>query len=233
MYASTPWAKGILSAALGSLTLAILGAILRRGERRASWIGFALCGWVYLTLSFGPWFADSIRPSLVTTDLLGWAYPLMVPEVRRPSAFDESERFFLVPNPALGEGLTLARLGSTVRRVDVWAVKGDGTRSLLAEDAQVVGLNNSGLTIQVRGREHASLIQAQSIPASFAVEVHEPSLFSGLLRNPPVGEGEFKFVGHALFALLFAWLGGHAGRFFYTPNQPSGTGDSGSASPDL
>jgi hypothetical protein len=163
----------------------------------------------------------------VTTELLTWAYPLFVPESRRPEGFARYSQVVAVPNPTLGSGVTMGSLSSTVRRVNVWAKKSDGTKSILAEDAQVVGLSNSGnivtqVNIKVSGVESASLKQAQSDKAGFILEVYEPGMFSGLRSNPPVRSEAFQFVGHSLFTLFFAWLGSFAGRFLSTPSESTG-----------
>src|SRR5215831_14652646 len=79
MFASTAWAGVVWSVTLGFLTLAPLGIIYRRGERRAHWAGVVLCGWAYMTLSSGPWFINFIRHRLVTSRLLEWAYPWLIP----------------------------------------------------------------------------------------------------------------------------------------------------------
>jgi hypothetical protein len=235
MYASSPWARCTLSLALGILTLAILGAILRRGERRAYWIGFALCGWTYLILVDGPWFSTSIRHRLVTTDLLKWAYPLLVPESRRPEGYAASHPVVTVYGPTLGQGVTTDNLGR--RGIDVWADKGDGTKSLLAEDAEIVGRATSGDTvtrvhIRVVGPEYDRLLEAQAAQATLILEKHQPGPFSGLRSSPSVRADDLQSVGHPLFALLFGWLGSLAGRFFDTPSEQPERGDSGSASPD-
>ena len=228
MYASTPWARAALSLTLGILTFAILGAVLRQGQRRAYWTGFAVCGWIYLVLSNGPWYSTTIRDELVTTELLTWAYPMIVPESRRPEGFAKSNQVVAVPNPTLGAGVTMGTLSSTVRRVDVWAKNSDGTKSILAEDAKVAGLSNSDnrvtqVKIIVHGNEYNDITQAQADRASFTLEVYEPGVFSGLRSSPPVRERDFQFVGHPLFALLFAWLGSIAGRFLATPSVCTGS----------
>ncbi len=234
MYASSSWAKAALSVALGILTLAILGVILRRGERRAYWTGFAVCGWMYLVLSDSPWLSASIRHRLVTTEVLSWSYPLLVPESRRPEGYGASHQVVSVPGAILGKGITMANLSST-RRIDVWAKMSDGTRSLMAEDAEFLGLSNSGNTVTVQIEVHrdeaTGLSQAQAARASFVIEAHDPGLFSGLRSSPPVRSDDLQTVGHPLFALLFAWLGSIAGRFFFTPTEPTGTSGSRSASP--
>jgi hypothetical protein len=68
--ASETWAGVMLLATLGLLAAAVLGVVYRRGGRRARWLGFALFGWGYLVLTFGPWFVSEVRPKLPTSKLL-------------------------------------------------------------------------------------------------------------------------------------------------------------------
>lgn len=51
---TTLWASIIFTLTVGLLSAAIVGAILGRGSPRATWIGFAVFGWVYMAFSFGP-----------------------------------------------------------------------------------------------------------------------------------------------------------------------------------
>jgi hypothetical protein len=41
------WANVWFSLTAAALTLAVPAAVYRRGEQRAFWVGFAVCGWVY------------------------------------------------------------------------------------------------------------------------------------------------------------------------------------------
>src|SRR3954447_14851055 len=57
----------------GSLLVAILGSVLRRGRRQAFWVGFLVCGGGYALLVFDLSPARSAltqRPPLVTAPLL-------------------------------------------------------------------------------------------------------------------------------------------------------------------
>jgi FG-GAP-like repeat len=60
------WESSIFSITLVMLSISILLAVHRTEKRRAFWIGFALCGWVYLGLSLVP----SIESRLITTKAL-------------------------------------------------------------------------------------------------------------------------------------------------------------------
>src|SRR5689334_15447370 len=68
------WAGITLSASLAAVTLAVLAAVYRRGRSRAFWVGFSVCGWVYLTLHLGPWFEHHIGPTLASTAALDFIY---------------------------------------------------------------------------------------------------------------------------------------------------------------
>ncbi len=78
-YASELWENILFTLTLGLLAFALLGAIYRRGPRRAFWVGFALIGWGYLLLGFGPWCAEQVRPHLITTWLVDRLYPSIAP----------------------------------------------------------------------------------------------------------------------------------------------------------
>jgi hypothetical protein len=64
------WASSLFTFTIVVLLAAILRAILRRGPARAFWIGFALFGWGYLLLIFGPWFGRCPAPPLLSTEAL-------------------------------------------------------------------------------------------------------------------------------------------------------------------
>jgi hypothetical protein len=73
------WASGWFSAALATLTIAVLVAVYRRGRRRAFWVGFASCGWAYLVLALGPGLESQTSAYLVTTAVLDMLFPQFEP----------------------------------------------------------------------------------------------------------------------------------------------------------
>src|SRR4051812_47288383 len=84
--ASSSWAGLASSALLVTLAVAPLVATYRRGLRRAFWLGLSICGTAYLILSSAPGFSGEVAPRLLTSRLLEWAYPLAIPEGRRPQS---------------------------------------------------------------------------------------------------------------------------------------------------
>jgi hypothetical protein len=65
--ASSSWVSAMFSMTLGLLLTAVLGVVYRHGSRRAFWLGFALFGWVYWLMSFGPWFDTWVATDLLLT----------------------------------------------------------------------------------------------------------------------------------------------------------------------
>ncbi len=72
------WANAWFSLALGGITIAIPAAVVRRGDRRAFWIGFAVCGWVYFLFALSPIVSEQTYHQLVTTTVLDLAAPYIV-----------------------------------------------------------------------------------------------------------------------------------------------------------
>ncbi len=222
--ASSPWASVAFSVALSVLTVALIGVVCRRGERHAFWVGFSLCGWIYLALSSGPGLATSVRPNLVTAKLLDWAYPRLVPEERRPTGSRPPGHQFSVPVPALGEGLAHDNLTGT--HVDVLARRErEESPTRLIEDVAVIGVSSSGgkvtrAVLDTSPAQFAQLTQAQTEPSQFILLRHRPGWFSEFPSSSQVGSNDFQNCGHSLFALLAAWIGGALGRFFSHPASP-------------
>ena len=77
-YPTPLWANVWYSLTLTALTLAVPAAVYRRGERRAFWVGFAVCGWVYFILALAPWLQGEAGFQLVTTTVLDLMAPRIV-----------------------------------------------------------------------------------------------------------------------------------------------------------
>jgi hypothetical protein len=68
--ASDLWESGIFTLTLGVLLISILLAVHRIEFKRAFWLGFAVCGWIYLGLTLFP----SIESRLITTKALAYLH---------------------------------------------------------------------------------------------------------------------------------------------------------------
>jgi hypothetical protein len=73
--ASEMWAGIVLTLVLLILGTAVFGAIYSRGRRRAGWLGFAVFGWGYFMLAFGPGFSSELGNRLPSTQLLIALHP--------------------------------------------------------------------------------------------------------------------------------------------------------------
>ena len=73
--ASEIWAGIMLTLVLLILGTAVFGAIYSRGRQRAGWLGFAVFGWGYFMLAFGPGFSSELGNRLPSTRLLSRAAP--------------------------------------------------------------------------------------------------------------------------------------------------------------
>src|SRR5437764_12859601 len=68
------WAGVLMLVTLAALGTALLGVIEGRGEVRARWLGFLVFAGGYSVLAFGPWFSEQVRPTLATTQVLGYVH---------------------------------------------------------------------------------------------------------------------------------------------------------------
>ncbi|MBI3463189.1 MAG: hypothetical protein HY000_09040 [Planctomycetes bacterium] len=83
-FASPLWAGAALMFTLTVLLVAVLGALFRRAEARAFWLGMAVAGGAYLLLIFGPGFGNHVGARLLTTVVLEYARPIVVQTVSPP-----------------------------------------------------------------------------------------------------------------------------------------------------
>ena len=222
---ASPWSGASLSALLAALTLAPIGVVYRRGSHRAFWMGFALCGLSYLTLSLAPWFDSAVRPLLVTTRAIQWAYPLMVPEIRQLGRY----RPFVLESPVRVKGIDMDNLGQGP--LDV-LIEEEGKDPLpLAHDLTVGAANGLGPMIQnivllADQAQLAALERARCDGASLVLSRHAVGPLEGLWPVAPVSGRDFERSGHVFCAIVFAMAGGLVGRYFHNTNeQPSSASD--------
>jgi hypothetical protein len=68
--ASAVWINVLFTGVGLSCMFAILAVIYRRESARAWWVGYALGGWSYLAIVYGPWAHDHVAQRLATTTSL-------------------------------------------------------------------------------------------------------------------------------------------------------------------
>jgi hypothetical protein len=160
-YPSKLWGSFFISITLVAMVVATLGALFHRGLPQKFWAGYAICGWLYLLMNFGPWFSNQVGPYLFTTACLDLVYP-------RVAAVEQTA---MVPSSnAAVFGLGGGFGATTAPAESIW--------------------------------EHWTTIDSAAhgfqVANNFDVD-----------RSLP-----FQLIGHALFALLFAYLGGLTARRF-------------------
>jgi hypothetical protein len=213
-YASELWASAAFSRALVLLLGAVLGALFRRSASRAFWVGFALFGWAYLLLVFGPWFNSSVKPRLVTTRLITYLHQKLPPAGTAAK----------LVSVALGRGAGVVDLD------------GDGLPDLYVDNGSTPNLlfTSAGNTTAAHIDVGTGLVTYEASRDGWedVVVTNVGSPANALYRN--LGNGrfvnvsntvwgvratpsleDFEQVGHSLLALLFALLGGLAARWFH------------------
>jgi len=159
-YTNKLWASFFFSLAIGAMVIASLGAVFHRGLPQRFWAGYAICGWLYLVMNFGPWFEYEVSPYLFTTACLDLIYPhVAAPE--QTAMVDKGNAVFGLAG-GFGAGPSAPE--------NIW--------------------------------QHWTLID--NAAGQFAVSNN-----FDVNRSKP-----FQLIGHALLALLFAYLGGLTARRF-------------------
>jgi AcrB/AcrD/AcrF family len=209
--ANDKWDSGLFSLALGLLLNAALLAVHRTEARRAFWIGFALFGWGYLSLSLIP----STEARLITTQALVYldkAYILgnranvmrVIPNLDRMRAYNLSL-------DDLRKATQVTRMIGSPEQERLRQVHGDETLE------------------HVRGSYVLSLVTRYNKPEQYGNIVLKVSPEGEILRlkdvatvqlrssllTPSGGTGtteNFVRIGHSLFALIVGWLGGVSAR---------------------
>jgi hypothetical protein len=172
-----------------------------------------------MTVSSGPWFIAHLRPQLVTSRLLDWAYPWLIPAARQASNPNNALRPFVVPPATLEGGLTIDDLHGS--QVDVLVrAESEKVPSLLVSgvptgDDPGSGASISRPTVMTDRDQFAMLSQAKAYSRKFILRRHSPSPFERLWSSPPVQLPDFENVGHALFGILCAWIGSAVSRYLF------------------
>jgi hypothetical protein len=125
------------------LGIAIIGAICRRGAERAFWLGFAVCGWIYIRCSLEPYPPWPELPTQALLEALGRVMGIPIDNIPTlgagPSRDDPLKRSFLKIGHCLW-ALLFAGLGGSLARFLFGTAAGQSreilTGSQPAEDVQ-------------------------------------------------------------------------------------------------
>lgn len=192
---SAIWANTVTTLALGVLLFAAARATFGQREHRPYWGTFALFGWAYLTLVFGPWFREAVANRLVTSTLLDKAYVLVshsVPPPQQEGAgviwVRSDGSVWIDGQPAASDDELRARLQDASRAPRPYALHLEGRPS-------------NTMTIKAVSVEKAAKATRVSINWGNSTAV------------VPLSE-HFHQFGHAALSLVVALVGGGLSRLF-------------------
>ncbi len=221
---STYWAGATFLLTCGLLVLAALGAVVCRGRAREIWLGMALFGWGYLILAFG-WHPYSWEcPKIVTGQVLETIRPWLPSSVSGIPAFDnksdpECARILkLLEQPVPMHFPNSTTLEELFKHVKKETTRLDGKGIPIYVDpiglqeaersmSSTIGARIDRDDIPLKSSLHLCLRQLQ-----LAYRVEDG--FLQIIYNDdegPIIDDSFLIVGHSLFGLIVAALGGAAG----------------------
>jgi hypothetical protein len=185
------WANVTYSLALGAVVVAIVNFVYGREARRAYWLGFSLCGGIYLTVCSVPVLRDSVGTRLVTEAILDFIYPHLSPA----SATSPST----VP---LVVAASTASLSFTVSGTTINGPQGP----IISSSPGSYGISTF-------------VAQPQPPPPSRWAEWTQPDrVISSRIQTAPVAlcsSEAFRQIGHSMFTLIVAVLGATFARHRY------------------
>lgn len=205
-------AASTLSLVLLLLGVGILGAVVQRGHRRAYWIGFASFGLAYIILVFGSW--DSCDKFLVSLPVLERLNLVMNSPVIKyrlvtgtKEAPNENDPIFEDPSSVRVD----QELAAIQRR---WEVSKKWF--LTDSDDKVV---KSGFETHDEALKFYNVAYRDLQVRSIASDGHDPKKIVKIVHADNSKSSEvsvsFNRIGHGIFALLLALLGGSASRLLY------------------
>jgi hypothetical protein len=212
--ANDQWDSGLFSLTLGLLLTAVLLAVHRTEARRAFWIGFALFGGGYLSLSL----ISSIESRLITTQALTYLEQAnilgnrvnvvpVIPDLDRLRAHNLSPDDLLTATEESTLNLSPEeeRFRRESRRLEY--VRGSYVITLATRYTRYTKLMHYG-DIILKASPEGEILRLKGVAT-----VRSGSLF--FLPGSGTGTSEnFVQIGHSLFALIVGWLGGVLSRKF-------------------
>ncbi len=174
------WGNFFYTLTIGTLLIAVLGAIYGRGPTRAFRVGFATCGLAYFLAIWGPSPISNVGDDLVTPGILDILYPLTLPKADPQP-------------PTAGPAPGMPGVPSRVR----------------------TSQSGGGMTVLVGAFGGGGAVA----PSQTAWEEWTEPVRNMLFGKPV--SGSFRRIGHSIFCLLFALLGGILTRRFQQERERS------------
>ena len=200
--ASEIWGSAAFTLTVAALFVALVGVIFRQRASRAFWGGFALLGWGYLLLVFGPWFKDNVSQQLLTTKLLDYLQPKLQRSTTTPAVFS-------TPVTAAG--------------VNGWTASGIPASGIPWPANTGAGVAPANTDLDGDGIPDVYVTRTAPAPTWTS-----PTTFTTMAAITLPSPQHFMQVGHSLWALLIASAGGLLARYFYDrrarPKQEEGAG---------
>ena len=192
-FASKLWASALLTTTIGMLLASVLGSVLQRGPARAFWFGFTLFGSAYLILAFAPWCYANVRPQFLTSKLLAYLHAKLQPA---SPLLSYGSRVIGLPD----QHIAVISDGE----VTPWRV--DDTLGLPVTTGQQLATLDSAVVNAVAFSADGRLLVSGSRDKTIKIW--------NVAAQLPTWE-QFERVGHSLFALLVALLGGLLARYVF------------------
>ncbi len=188
------WANVTFSLALGAFVVGLVNVIYGRNAGRAYWVGFSLCGGVYLAISSVPGLRDSVCPRLATEVVLDFLYPHLSPPT----------------TPAPGWTTVSPYLSPPVTPASGWTTVSP----------------YSSTTVTLPAFTFVQQLQPPTKPPSVAWTEPDRTIGVGYqIGTVSLGSSEaFRQIGHSIFTLLMAVLGGTFARYRYRASRGNEAG---------
>jgi hypothetical protein len=222
-YPSGWWAAGLLLGDFCLFTFAIMAVAYRSGGSRAFWAGFALFGWVYLVLAFGPGVREIARPSLLTTKALQKVWPeeqTFTVSVVFASSLSTGASLTTTPGGPSADGVSWVTDVSAVPIPPATGQDPTASASTMPTAVPTVPPSSVGYAVPTPPSASGTLMingTAIAQPAQYWV------------TNTLVADGQSAEVahrvGHALWALLLACIGGGIARLLFVKRPADRTED--------
>jgi hypothetical protein len=200
------WNSALFSLTIGLLLAAVLLAIHRTEARRAFWIGFALFGWGYLSVSLIPF----TEPRLITTKalvLLNQSHILFDRAYVMHATLDRDRmRAYNVSVEDVRKALTPSRIVPAPFQPDELVLTSPESAEIVLSVGSRFNKTEQYGNIIIRADAEGDILRLKDIAQ---VWLGSPSYNGG------AGAGateNFVGIGHSLFALMFGCLGGALSR---------------------